>query len=145
VKDINKVILVGRLGADPVHRFTKTGIPVSHFSVATSRKSTKDDPEKPGEFIVFEETQWHRIVAWNKQAEACSQYLKKGSAVYLEGYIRSRQYDDKDGINKTLYEIQLETISFLPGRRLHEESAAMPIEVSMNQIDSNINFSEINL
>jgi single-strand DNA-binding protein len=121
MKDINKVILVGRLGVDPIQRQTKTGYPVAHFTVATSRKISKDPnlhAEQPIEGspvipVSVEETQWHKIVVWGKQAEACSQYLRKGHSVYIEGMIRSHSYDGKDGNRKTSFEIHSENVSFL--------------------------------
>lgn len=126
--DINKVILLGRLGADPIQRKTKSGIAVTHFSVATSRRIFKDPTasapsteegapaEESPETSPQEETQWHRIVAWGKQAETCTQYLHKGNAVYIEGNIRSRNYADKQGAQKTTFEIHAETVSFLGSR-----------------------------
>ncbi len=129
MKDVNKVILVGRLGADPVQRHTKSGFPVAHFAVATSRRIYKDTPsssssenpenpentQSPDTQVAthVEETQWHQIVAWGKQGEACAQYLKKGHSVYVEGMIRSRNWENKEGIQKTSFEIHSENISFL--------------------------------
>lgn len=119
-KDVNKVILLGRLGADPVQRQTKTGMNVAHFPVATSRRFLKEgaaDPaaESSATANWTEETQWHQVVSWGRQAEKCSLYLKKGNPVYIEGSIRSHQYEDKAGISRTSFEIHVETISFLGG------------------------------
>ena len=149
MKDVNKVILVGRLGADPIQRRTKSGFPVAHFAVATSRRIYKENasaspsehPDSPdtqngsldgtlngtlGEPPTLEssaapgsstphveETQWHQIVAWGKQGEACAQYLKKGHSVYVEGMIRSRNWSTKEGSTRTSFEIHSENISFL--------------------------------
>jgi single-strand DNA-binding protein len=121
MKDVNKVILVGRLGADPIQRHTKSGFPVAHFAVATSRRIYKENPSASASEIsdsltaapVVQETQWHQIVAWGKQGEACSQYLKKGHSVYIEGMIRSRTWESKDGAQKISFEIHSENISFL--------------------------------
>lgn len=107
MKDINKVILVGRLGADPIQRETKNGLPVVSFSVATSRKGREE-----GETL----TQWHKIVAWGKQAEICGTYLKKGHSVYVEGSMRSRKYEGKDGTIKLAFEIHADDVSFLGNR-----------------------------
>ena len=110
MKDVNKVILIGRLGADPVQRETKNGTPVVHFPIATSRRTrteAEDGNEKTGE-----ETQWHRVVAWGKQGEACAQYLKKGQTAFVEGMFRSRQYDGKDGASRMSFEVHDENVSF---------------------------------
>jgi single-strand DNA-binding protein len=122
MKDINKVILVGRLGADPIQRATKIGTPVTHFSVATTRKFYKEETNSEEERNLSEETQWHRVVTWGKQAEACGLYLKKGHSVYVEGFIRSQNYEDKGGQNKTSFDIQAETVSFLSGKKATSEN-----------------------
>ncbi len=126
MKDINKVILVGRLGADPIQRYTKNGTPVVHFSVATSRRIFRESSEPSVEAAPTEETQWHRVVAWGRQGEACAQYIKKGHAVYVEGYLKSRQYDDKEGKSKTSFEVQVDTISFLGAPRSLESRPLEP-------------------
>lgn len=117
-KDLNKIILIGRLGNDPVQRETKSGVPVVHFSLATSRKrrDTGDgtfDEERP----LIEETVWHRVVVWGRQAENCAQYLKKGQTVYVEGSIRTHKYDDKEGIKRWAFEVYADNIGFLGGGR----------------------------
>jgi len=96
---VNKVILVGRLGRDPELKYTPSGAPVAKFSVATD-ESFKD---KTGE--KQEHTEWHNIVAWNKLAEICGEYLTKGKLVFIEGSIRSRQWQDQAGNKRTSYEI----------------------------------------
>ncbi len=96
---VNKVILVGRLGKDPELKYTPSGAPVAKFSLATD-DSFKD---KTGE--KQEHTEWHNIVAWNKLAEICGEYLTKGKLVYIEGTIRSRQWQDQTGNKRTSYEI----------------------------------------
>lgn len=117
MKDINKIILVGRLGADPVQRQTKSGISVVHLSVATSRRIAREGSGPEGESNFTEETQWHRVIVWARQGEACAQYLKKGSAVYIEGFLRSHSYDDKAGNSKKAIEIYAENVSFLDTRK----------------------------
>ena len=115
MKDVNKVILVGRLGADPVLRSTQNGGSFSHFPMATSRKwkSEKDAEEQ----TLQEETQWHNIIAWGRQGENCAQYLKKGQRVYVEGMIRMRKYESKEGQSKTAFEVHADSVSFLDGKR----------------------------
>jgi len=96
---VNKVILVGRLGKDPETRYTSGGQAVCNFSLATD-ETFKD---KSGERQ--KRTEWHRIVVWSKLAEIAQQYLKKGSQIYLEGRIQSREWTDKENQKRTSYEI----------------------------------------
>jgi single-strand DNA-binding protein len=91
---VNKVILIGNLGRDPETRFTNSGSSVTSFSVAT----TEQFADKGG--TRQERTEWHNITVWGKQGEACAQYLKKGSSVYIEGRITYREYEAKDGSGK---------------------------------------------
>jgi single-strand DNA-binding protein len=107
---VNKVILVGRLGRDPETRFTGGGQAVANFSMATD-ESYKD---KNGERQ--KRTEWHKIVVWGKQAEIAQQYLKKGSLIYLEGRIQSREWQDKEGQKRTSFEIVANNFRFLGGR-----------------------------
>ncbi|MBX7150490.1 single-stranded DNA-binding protein [bacterium] len=107
---LNKVILIGRLGKDPELRYTPTGAAVATFNVATN-ESYKD---KEGKEV--DNTDWHRIVAWRKLAEICGQYLKKGSLVYIEGKLKTRNYDDKDGTKKYITEIVADNMQMLGGR-----------------------------
>ena len=107
---VNKVILVGRLGKDPELKYTPSGAPVAKFSLATD-ESFKD---KTGE--KQEHTEWHNIVAWNKLAEICGEYLTKGKLVYIEGSIRSRQWQDQSGNKRTSYEIIANQMQMLGSR-----------------------------
>ena len=106
---VNKAILVGRLGADPELRFTPSGRAVAQFNRATDR-SFKD---KSGQ--LQKNTEWHRIVVWDKQAETVSKFLTKGRECYVEGEIRNRSYDDKDGIKRYVTEIVAQRVQFLGG------------------------------
>ncbi len=106
---VNKAILVGNLGKDPEVRFTPSGRAVAKFPVATSERWTDQDGNRQ------ERTEWHNIVVWGKQAETCGQYLSKGRQVYVEGSIRSRQYDDKDGNKRYITEIVARDVRFLGG------------------------------
>ena len=108
---VNKVILVGRLGRDPETRYTSGGQAVCNFSLATD-ESYKD---RSGERQ--KRTEWHKIVLWGKLAELAQQYLKKGSQVYIEGRIQSRQWDDKEGQKRTSFEIVATGMKFLGGGR----------------------------
>jgi single-strand DNA-binding protein len=107
---VNKVILVGRLGRDPETRYTGGGQAVANFSVATD-ESYKD---KNGERQ--KRTEWHKIVVWGKQAEIAQQYLKKGSLLFLEGRIQSREWQDKEGQKRTSFEIVASNFRMLGGR-----------------------------
>ena len=106
---VNKVILVGNLGRDPEVRFTAGGKAVARFSVATSE--VWNDAEGSRQ----ERTEWHNVVVWGKQAETCGQYLAKGRQVYVEGSIRTRQYDDKEGNRRYITEIIAQRVQFLGG------------------------------
>jgi len=116
---VNKVILVGRLGRDPETRYTSSGQAVCNFSIATD-ETYKD---RAGERQ--KRTEWHRIVLWAKLAEIAQQYLRKGSLVYIEGRIQSRQWDDKEGNKRTSFEIVGSTMRMLGGRG---EAAPAPAE-----------------
>lgn len=107
---VNKVILVGRLGRDPETRYTSGGQAVCNFSLATD-ESYKD---KAGERQ--KHTEWHKLVLWGKLGELAQQYLKKGSQVYLEGRIQSREWQDKEGQKRTSFEIVGTAMKFLGGR-----------------------------
>jgi single-strand DNA-binding protein len=88
-RDLNKVMLIGRLGADPEMRYTPSGSPVTTFRVAASRQWRDSGGE------TREETEWFSVVAWNKLAEICNQYLTRGTRVYLEGRLQTRSWDDQ--------------------------------------------------
>jgi single-strand DNA-binding protein len=107
---VNKVILVGRLGRDPETRYTGGGQAVANFSLATD-ESYKD---KNGERQ--KRTEWHKIVVWGKQAEIAQQYLKKGSLIFIEGRIQSREWQDKEGQKRTSFEIVANNFRMLGGR-----------------------------
>ena len=107
---VNKVILVGRLGRDPETRFTGGGQAVANFSVATD-ETFKD---KTGERQ--KRTEWHKIVVWGKQAEIAQQYLKKGSLIFIEGRIQSREWQDKEGQKRTSFEIVATNFRMLGGK-----------------------------
>ncbi len=96
---VNKVILVGRLGRDPETRYTSGGQAVCNFSIATDETYKDRSGERQ------KRTEWHKIVVWGKQAEIAQQYLKKGSQLYLEGRIQSREWTDKEGNKRTSFEI----------------------------------------
>jgi single-strand DNA-binding protein len=106
---VNRVILVGNLGQNPEVRFTAGNQPVAHFSVATSR-SWKD---KSGD--MKEETEWHRVVVWGRQAESAGKYLSKGRQVYVEGRMHTRSWEGKDGQKHYTTEVVADNVVFLGG------------------------------
>jgi single-strand DNA-binding protein len=107
---VNKVILVGRLGRDPETRYTSAGQAVANFSVATDESYKDRNGERQ------KRTEWHKIVVWGKQAEIAQQYLKKGSLIFIEGRIQSREWQDKEGQKRTSFEIVASNFRMLGGR-----------------------------
>jgi len=115
---VNKVILIGRVGQDPEVRYTSSGAPVANFSLATDESFKSRNGEQQ------QHTEWHRVVAWNKLAEICGEYLTKGKLVYIEGSIRSRQWEDQSGNKRTSYEILARNMQMLGSRADGERAAA---------------------
>ncbi|MDX1418400.1 MAG: single-stranded DNA-binding protein [Rubricoccaceae bacterium] len=109
-RGINKVILVGNLGADPELRYTGSGTAVCNFNVATN-ESYKDRDGNP-----VEKTEWHRVVAWDRLAEICAEYLKKGRQVYIEGSLQTRQWEDQDGNTRYTTEVKAREMQMLGSR-----------------------------
>ena len=107
---VNRVILVGRLGRDPETRYTGGGQAVANFSVATDETYKDKNGERQ------KRTEWHKIVVWGKQAEIAQQYLKKGSLIFIEGRIQSREWQDKEGQKRTSFEIVATNFRMLGGR-----------------------------
>lgn len=105
-RGINKVILIGHLGADPEVRYTANGTAVARFRMATTEIYTDKDGNRQ------EMTEWHNIVAWRRLAEICGQYLAKGRQVYIEGRIRSRSYE-QEGVKKFFTEIEARDMQML--------------------------------
>lgn len=108
---VNKAILIGNLGKDPELRYTPSGAAVCTFSLATTEKWRDKESNE-----LKEQTNWHNIVLWGRQAETAKEYLQKGSPVYIEGRIQTRSYDDKDGNKRWITEIVGQRMQFL-GRR----------------------------
>jgi single-strand DNA-binding protein len=117
---LNKVMLIGNLGRDPEVRFTPDGSPVASFSIATSEAWTDKNGTRQ------ERTEWHNIVAWNKLADLAKRYLAKGRPVYVEGRIRTREWDDRDGNKRRTTEIIASQIVLLGSRPPGVESAPSP-------------------
>ncbi len=121
-RSLNRVQLIGNLTRDPELRYTPTGTAVCSFGMATNRSWTTDTGEKR------DEAEFHRIVAWNKLAELCSQFLTKGKKVYVEGRLSTRSWNAQDGTQKTTTEIIISDMILVDssGRRTETESAAEP-------------------
>jgi len=118
---LNKVMIIGNLGADPEMRYTADGNALTSFRVASSRNYTGPDGERR------EETEWFSVVTWRKLAEQCSQYLQKGRRVYVEGRLRTRSWDTPEGQRRYRTEVVAERVLFLdrmPGIPLPEEHEA---------------------
>ena len=115
---VNKVILVGNLGADPETRYMPNGDAVANIRLATT-ESWKDKASGEKREI----TEWHRVVFYRKLAEIAGQYLKKGSAVYVEGRIRTRKWQDKEGQERYTTEIEANEMQMLGGKSDRSESA----------------------
>ena len=107
---VNKVILVGNLGANPELRYTQGQQAVANLRIATTEKWTDKSGQKQ------EATEWHRVVVWGRQAEICGQYLTKGRQVYVEGRIRTRQWQDQQGQKRFTTEIVARNVQMLGGR-----------------------------
>ena len=104
---VNKVILVGNLGADPEVRYSSTGTAVTNFRIATSENWTNKEGEKETR------TEWHRVVAFGKLAEICGEYLNKGKQIYVEGRLRSRSWEDRDGNKRWVTEVVASNVVML--------------------------------
>jgi single-strand DNA-binding protein len=107
---INKVILVGNLGKDPEVRHLDNGVAVANFSLAT----TENYKNKEGERV--SQTEWHNIVLWRGLAEVAEKYLKKGANVYIEGKIKTRKWEDKEGVTRYNTEILGDNMTMLGGK-----------------------------
>lgn len=110
-RGLNKVMIIGHVGRDPDLRFTPSGRSVTTFSVATNRSWTSADGER------HTETEWFTVVAWGGLAEICKQYLAKGTQVYVEGRLRSRKWEDAEGIKHTGIEIIAQEMMILSEKR----------------------------
>lgn len=102
------VQIVGRLGADPELRHTKSNTAVCNFSVATDESYTNRHNDER-----VDDTEWHRVVVWGKQGERCDQYLRKGSLVFVEGKYRSREWEDREGNKRKTWELVARLVKFL--------------------------------
>lgn len=107
---VNKVILIGNLGADPEIRYTQSGTPVVNFRIATTERWKDQNGQQQ------EQTEWHNIVAWRRLAEICGEYLAKGSRVYIEGKLQTRKWQDQNGNDRYSTEIVANEMKMLSPR-----------------------------
>lgn len=126
-RSLNKVQLIGNLTRDPELRYTPTGAAVCTIGLATNRAWTTEAGEKK------EETEFHRVVAWNKLAELCSQLLSKGRKIYVEGRLRTNQWQGQDGAQRSTTEVVIEDMIILDSKRAGSEqgpseSVSEPVE-----------------
>ena len=116
-KDLNKVMLTGRLGADPEMRYTTQGSAVTQFSVASGRTWKSADGTQ------HDDTEWFRVVAWDKLGEICNQYLLKGTRVYIEGRLQTRKWQDKEGQDRYTTEVIANDMIILSSKQENSGSA----------------------
>ncbi len=109
-RGVNKVILIGNIGADPELRYTPSGTAVTNFNLATNENWTDSSGERQ------ERTEWHRIVVWGRLAEICNQYLRKGSKVYIEGRLQTRSWEGQDGVKRYTTEVVARDMQMLDSR-----------------------------
>ena len=135
---VNKVILIGNLGADPEVRYTPSGSAVANFNIATSEQWTDKSGEKQ------ERTEWHRIVAWGRTGEVCGEYLHKGRQVYVEGRLQTRAWEDRDGNKRYTTEVIAHTVKMLgpAGKegRVESRDQQFPVEEPINVPEDEIPF-----
>ena len=134
---LNKIMLIGNVGTDPEMRFTANGNPVTSFRVAVSRSYTTSEGERKPE------TEWFTVVAWKKQAESCNQFLTKGQRVYVEGSLRTRFWEGRDGQKRVTAEVIANRVLFLdrqavaplPGEEIPVEAPAEAAEEEVEPED----------
>ena len=127
---LNKIMLIGNLGKDPDMSYTPQGTPITKFSLAVSRRSKDRDTGERRE-----ETTWFNIVAWNQLAETMNTYLHKGSKVYIEGRMTSRKYTDKEGVERTAWEVTA-TRWRCSSRRARARAASMALSGGCRRRDA---------
>ncbi len=127
---INKVILVGHLGKDPEVRYLEGGVSVASFPLATTETFNKDGRK-------VEQTEWHNIVLWRSLADVAAKFLVKGKLVYIEGKLRTRSFEDKEGVKKYTTEIVAENFTMLGRKTDFEGDAPKQLQKVHDDIDLN--------
>ena len=133
---VNKVILVGNLGKDPEVRYLDSGVAVANFTLAT----TENYKNKQGERV--SQTEWHNIVLWRGLAEVAEKWLKKGSSIYVEGKIRNRKWEDKDGNTRYNTEVLADNMTML-GTRNSSTALDSKVDNSNNSSEKSLNGNEL--
>ncbi len=115
---LNRVMLIGNVGADPEVRYVEQGVAVGSLRIATTERAytLQNGTQVP------ERTEWHNVVVWRKQAEFVEKYVHKGDKLYVEGQLRTRSYDDRNGVKKYVTEVWAENIEFLSSPRGTQDS-----------------------
>jgi single-strand DNA-binding protein len=108
-RGVNKVILIGHLGQEPELRYTGSGTAVCNMRLATNESYTNKNGEE------VEQVEWHNIVAWGRMGEVCNEYLEKGSRVYFEGKLETREWEDRDGNTRYTTQVKVSEMNFLGG------------------------------
>lgn len=132
MRSLNRVTLMGYLAADPDVRQTSNGINVANFSLATNREWKDDNGDKK------HATDFHRVVAWRRLGEICGEYLKKGSSIYLEGELKNRSYENKEGEKKYYTEIVAKDVNILTWKKNKEgqpNATVEPIVPDENEVE----------
>lgn len=128
-RGINKVILIGNLGNDPEVKYLPSGGAVANFTVATSESWTDKTTQQKKE-----ETEWHKIVIYQRLAEIAGEYLRKGSKVYLEGKLKTRKWQDKDGVERYTTEIVANELQMLDGKQSDQQGQATQQQRQQQQV-----------
>lgn len=131
---VNRVILIGNLGQDPSIKYTPSGTAVANFSIAVNEKWKGKDGKTE------ERTEWVKIVAWNKLAEICGEYLSKGRPVFVEGRLQTREYEAKDGGKRYVTEVIAQSIQFLGGGESKSSGRTEQNDPAPTEIDGDIPF-----
>lgn len=134
---VNKILLIGNVGKDPIVRYVNENIPVASFTLATNEIYIDAQGNKQ------KNTEWHNIVAWRNLAQLAEKYIHKGSLLYVEGKLKTRTYTDKDNQNRTIVEVVADKIQLL-SKKESEDNTNITAKDSENVNDVNIN-TEINL
>jgi single-strand DNA-binding protein len=128
--NLNKVMLIGRLGADPEVRYTQSNTAVATLNLATTERYKDSNGE------LQESTEWHRIVAWGRLAEICQQYMKKGGQIYVEGSLQTRAWEDKEGQKRYTTEVKALSIQMLDSKSSsgsdssNEKTVSTPVDMT---------------
>ncbi|MBE6272705.1 MAG: single-stranded DNA-binding protein [Bacteroidaceae bacterium] len=126
---VNKVILIGNVGKDPDVRYLDSGVAVATFSLATTERgyTLQNGTQVP------DRTEWHNIVLWRGLAQTAEKYVHKGDKLYIEGKIRSRSYDDQNGVKRSIVEIFADNMEMLTPRGTSQPQVAAPVQQPVQQ------------